>query len=571
MVTDENDGDRPGSPPALCYPPSPELVSQSSRSVPALTTAKDDRTPDYAPHGDKHPSPYKFPTTGKFQRHLRRIKTLCVKRKTRWDNHNILEEMGELGVLQWWYKVNTVIDDPLGADWKIWKDMIIDYLRQKFKSLKTSDLQEMFEDTETYDRPPPQCWEHLMELSAIHPTTEQFQRHIQLLKNYHLCFKDVTWRDDFVFVILGDLGMLQWWWWIHTIPGPRRPRPEWNDWKDRIFKRWSYCLPGISQEDFKNALESPETQGTQEKEMRELPNKKKQDKDAEDVEMDNEDAPQVPAPTPDPVWIPSSPPQAYKDAVDKAVKAAKFDPEEFQALQTKVEELDERFETATKDLRQRLTRLGDQVYEDGVTLMDLKWWMAAIADIDEKSKNPGKRMYRKANAKPLSHRYATRLAASMDDEVLEISRKEYGNIERKTNKLEKQIEETKQETDCLKAKLIQAEALTPKIEALAKSLDEFRATQLRVNLGHLQEFTHLRDFYGQSIVPRFDAQSREIAGLQSHFSTLWGIVAKYLGFSHVTTPYPTKKMTIVTHSPAHAATSHVHQHKFPTIRTVAAL
>ena len=197
--------------------------------------------------------------------------------------------------------------------------------------------------------------------------------------------------------------------------------------------------------------------------------------------------------------------------------------------------------------------------------------MAAMADVDEKSKNSGKRAYRKANAKTPSHRYATWLAASMDDEVLEISRKEYGDIEGKISPLEKRMDETKRETDRLKAELIRAKALAPKIEALAKSLDEFKAMQLRVNLGHLQEFTRLRNFYEQSIIPCFDAQTHKIAGLQSHFTTLWSVVAKYLGYSHVATPYPSKKTTIVAHSPAHAATSHVHQHKYPVIRTVAAL
>ena len=137
--------------------------------------------------------------------------------------------------------------------------------------------------------------------------------------------------------------------------------------------------------------------------------------------------------------------------------------------------------------------------------------------------------------------------------------------------LEKRMDETKQEADRLKAELFRAEALTPKIEALAKSLDEFKATQLRVNLGHLQEFTRLRDFYRQSIDPHFDVQAREIAGLQSHFSTLWSIVAKYLGFSQAPTPSSTKKTTVVAHSPAHISASHAHQHKFAVIRTVASL
>ena len=64
----------------------------------------------------------------------------------------------------------------------------------------------------------------------------------------------------------------------------------------------------------------------------------------------------------------------------------------------------------------------------------------------------------------------------MDDEVLEISQKEYGDIEGKISSLEKRMDETKRETDHLKAELIRAEALAPKIEALAKSLDEFKAT-----------------------------------------------------------------------------------------------
>ena len=113
----------------------------------------------------------------------------------------------------------------------------------------------------------------------------------------------------------------------------------------------------------------------------------------------NLDSPKVPAPIPDPVWIPSSPPQAYKDAVDRTIKATKFDPEEFKALRAGIEELDEKVETTTEELRERLTRLGDQAYEDGIKLTDLKWRMAAMVDVDEKS-NSGKRMYRKANAKP---------------------------------------------------------------------------------------------------------------------------------------------------------------------------
>jgi len=161
----------------------------------------------------------------------------------------------------------------------------------------------------------------------------------------------------------------------------------------------------------------------------------------------------------------------------------------------------------SKKIQDRLTQLGDQVYQDGIIVADLKWRMAEIQDLEEQAKTAGKRSYKKARGKAPTHRYPTRYSGSQADEILQLGKKEYGDVDSRIKAVEERMEEMKKEKEQLETELEKMVVLVPKIDALTVSLNNFKMSQLKINLGAFQEFTHLRQFYTNTVAPKLDAHS----------------------------------------------------------------
>ena len=182
----------------------------------------------------------------------------------------------------------------------------------------------------------------------------------------------------------------------------------------------------------------------------------------------------------------------------------------------------------SEKIQDRLTRLGDQVYQDGIIVADLKWRMAEIQDLEERAKTAGKRSYKKARGKAPTHRYPTRYSGSQADEILQLGKKEYGDVDSRIKAVEERMEEMKKEKEQLETELEKMAALAPKIDTLTASLNDFKMSQLKINLGAFQEFTHLRQFYTNAVAPKLDAHSRDIAGLNARYTAIYSLVIKLL-------------------------------------------
>jgi len=386
--------------------------------------------------------------------------------------------------------------------------------------------------------------------------------------------KGTHWTDERMGDVMQKLSLSEWW------KEARRDNengrdPKWTEWKKKMILQLRYRYPDIRVRHFKAMADELH----------------KQDKEApttlslaatvsteplEDIEMAETDVPRAPHSTPIPVWIPSSPPMDVRTAVDNAVRASKVDPKDFTQLKKRVEELEEQVTETTDGIRDRLTRLGDIVYEDGIIITDLKWRMAEIQEGDEKSKVLGKRAYRKAKDKVQRHRYPTRYAEAQGDEILEISRKEFGDIEGRIKTVEERMEEMKKEKERLEEELAKVEALTPKLEALTASLNEFKMTQVKLNIGSFQEFARLRSLYADVVEPRLVAHGRDIAGLHARYQSLYHIAATLLG--HQQQQQQLARRTSVRrtastspHPPMNVSNPIHKQIQLPSIRQIAAM
>ena len=336
------------------------------------------------------------------------------------------------------------------------------------------------------------------------------------------------WNDCDIQERLSAFDLLPWWYDVN-LKDSGGSEEDWEKWQVKIVDVWKRKRPGIPN----GTLESM-AEDLRELEQKTRPFRNLQcqvaavavKSESEDVEMVAADVPESPHLLP--VWLPSSPPPEVRDAVKEANKEARIIKRDWVDLQERVWTLEKQVVDTTEELHDKLTRLGDRVHEDGITVADLKWRMAEIQELEEKAKTAGKRGYKKARGKMPTHRYPTRFSGFQADEVLTLGRKEFGDVAAKIQAVEERLEGMKTEKERLEAELTRVDALTTKIDALSSALEAFKTTQLKFNISTFQHFANLRDFYANTIGPRLDAHSREIAGLNARYNSLYAVAVDVL-------------------------------------------
>jgi len=337
-----------------------------------------------------------------------------------------------------------------------------------------------------------------------------------------------SWTDPEIQDRLGAFGLLPWWYDVN-LKESVGPASDWETWRTEIVDEWRKDHPERSPrilEKMANDLRKLD------EDTRSLRRSKGQATEASpasepaDVEMATTDVPEPPQPIP--VWTSSSPPPEAREAVDIATREAKIIEQDWNQLRERVWTLEKQVSETTETINDKLTDLGDRVQEDGIIVADLKWRMAEIQELEDKAKTAGKRTYKKARGKLPTHRYPTRYSGSQADEVLELGRKEFGDVAAKIQAVEERMEEMKGEKERLESELTRIEGLTSKIDAMSSALENFKASQVKINLGTLQHFANLRSFYAEKVCPQLDAHSREIAALNTKFGSLYGMAVEVL-------------------------------------------
>ena len=336
------------------------------------------------------------------------------------------------------------------------------------------------------------------------------------------------WDSRSVQERLGAFGLLAWWYAVN-LKESGGSAEDWEMWRNKIVDVWRKRHPDVGARVLDSMAADLRDLDRDTRPMRILQcqaAKVEVKSEQEDVEMKSIDAPRSPDIIP--VWLPTSPPPEARDAVRAAAKDAKIIQKDWADLQERVRTLEKKVTETTEGIHDRLTRLGDQVYEDGIIVTDLKWRMAGIQETEEKAKAAGKRAYKKARGKAPTHRYPTRFSGAQVDDVLEIGRKEYGDVAARIQAVEERMEDMKKEKERLEAELTRLDALAPKIDALGTALEEFKVSQLKINFGSFQHFANLRDFYTNTISPRLDAHARDIAALNARYASLYAVAVDVL-------------------------------------------
>ena len=366
----------------------------------------------------------------------------------------------------------------------------------------------------------------------VGPTSLEAKAHFLLWKQninrLKLCLEEgVWWSNTDARQILWNLGLTPWWFDIMK-ERKRRRYPKWEEWWKRLVREWRRRFPTFAADEFRlvsatGKLEAEPDDEPEDKEMLwvQLGEVAKID---EDVEMEEDDTPAKPPPTPEPLkvfYTPKSPPAGF-------IPPPPPEPEneEIADLRSRISELENQFANAEDDARRNLDSLREQLFTDGITLTNLKW---RLADIDGKKKKKGKRAYRKARGQAPSHRYPTRYATSAQfDEVVEVRRREYDALEERIRRTETKQERMKEEIGRLETDLAHADELARKIPVLTASLEEFKNAQLKVNLGIIQELVKLKSTYADVLEKRTTTHSNDLAVLTARFNVLQTIATSVL-------------------------------------------
>lgn len=127
-----------------------------------------------------------------------------------------------------------------------------------------------------------------------------------------------------------------------------------------------------------------------------------------------------------------------------------------------------------------------------------------------------------------SHRYPTRYSADQAFEIAELGKHTYGDLEGRVRTIEGRMERTSREVERLQADATRTDELAPKINALSVSLENFKTAQLKINHGIIQEIIRFKTLYSETIAPKLQDQSQEIALLTAKYNMLQAIAASLI-------------------------------------------
>ena len=340
------------------------------------------------------------------------------------------------------------------------------------------------------------------------------------------------------------LGLLRWWFNLN-IERDRGREPDLEAWKTKNRKELTQRWPDLSDASLDTMVEQLD-------EIARIPRPKStlalKIVKTEDVDMKVEDVPEPLSPPTSPLSSPSPPPLEPQKTDDRDVPTLQLDPEEFEQLRRQVDDLEMRVKDSTEMIEQRLTRLGVQVYEDGITVTNLQWMMNSGRKTPEEVPSPGKRSYKKAKERSGSHRYPTRGSLAQDEEPLKISKKEFHVIEGRIKGLETGVARMKGEQKRLREELSKTKDLKPEIDALSQTLRDFKVAQIKVNDATVQQFVHVQQLCNGTLLPHAQTHARLILELQHRYNGL-AAIANSLVAQQRTRQMPTRHQTSLTLPP----------------------
>jgi len=334
---------------------------------------------------------------------------------------------------------------------------------------------------------------------------------------------------------------------------------DWTKWKEDEVAEGVRRIPGTRPDIVKRMLTDLETLDRWAQDSITL---KDEDEDEyqppDDNAMDTTDAPEDPDvasthvpdndPPPDDPDLEDPNPDENQPPPTLVIDAA-----DFKALKKRIQELEKRVGTTTEVLKKKIEKLMGRLANDNFEWSEMKQRTEDIKDADERGKIAGKRGYKKARGRVPTHHYPTRFATSQADDVVEPSRKEYGDIEGKMKKLEERIEENQREIGRLGEELTKVEALAPKIGSLQTSFETFRLNQVRVNFSTFREFSTLKNRILENVEARLNLHSRDVANLNDRYNSLQALAIHLLGHNNATAGAKTRAYS---YSPAAFPSNH---------------
>ena len=261
--------------------------------------------------------------------------------------------------------------------------------------------------------------------------------------------------------------------------------------------------------------------------MRILAAKKEESQMEADIEMEKEDAPGTPNPSPIPTYAPPPSRERTTDDDRNPTLQSQISREDHADLEGRVGELEETVRGETREIRKKIADLEHQTLVDSTDLVNLKWTTAELVEKERKRKKRGrgKRTNRKTEGRP-RHRYNTRSKTIVpDDEVLQLLERNDDEAKKRVDRAEERIEHQEREMEGLREKLREVQALTPRLAELRTALDALRDGQRRINISTLGEALRLRKYLETGIDHQVRTNSRDIASLSTRFNVILNVAS----------------------------------------------
>lgn len=309
------------------------------------------------------------------------------------------------------------------------------------------------------------------------------------------------------------LGIFAWWVEVN-IKIISEKGVDWGSWKEKLFAQWKANWPTLSEDRMVIML-------TEVKDLEEtLRRKKRWVSGPQPMDVDNEarktNLPEPPNPYPTPPASDTSKPETPLSKPQMKEKA-------IEDLHHRLDELDARISRTTKVLKERTEELCQEAERGDDLVADLKYRKEERDAITERAKGAGKRSYRKKNSPLAFHKYPTRLATSQADQVLQISIKEYGDIEEKIRDSERKITEVRQEIADLQEELEHVKEVSTRIDTINQTLQAFQNSQVKINVEIFKSLASFRDVCFDALQPRVDRHDSELQDLYTRFAKLCAI------------------------------------------------
>jgi hypothetical protein len=243
--------------------------------------------------------------------------------------------------------------------------------------------------------------------------------------------------------------------------------------------------------------------------------------------MDTDDSPEAPPPTPTPTYtLPNPSEECNEEDRASGARNPALGHEDTVLINEKIAELEAKVEETTKEIREKIEKLESDMFDNTLETVDIR---SRTADLEEakRSKKKGKRGYRKGRGR-VNHRYPTRYSESFEDDRVQLSSREYGDVERKARNLEDRVDRQQKEVSRLREELAKVEALTPKISELSAAFENFRTHQVRISFGAGQDLNRLRNHVHGEVSTQLGTHAKEIASLNTRYQALFSVAAAIL-------------------------------------------